>query len=42
MSRTTSKEDLHNWEEDGIVKEIVATSIKPATLEPEWNEELEL
>ena len=34
--------DLVQWQGDGLLSDIVATSIKPATLEPVWNEDLEL
>ena len=34
--------DLENWQKEGMVSEIMATSTKLATLNPDWNEEVEL
>ncbi len=43
MNKSVVKEkDLEVWQKEGLVVEIKATSIKKATLEPEWNEEIEL
>ena len=36
------KDGLEDWQEDGFVDNVVNTTIKQATLEPEWKEELEL
>ena len=36
------QKNLADWFSDGLIEEVELTSIKPATLEPEWNEELEL
>ena len=34
--------DLVHWKKEGLVSEVATTSIKLATLDPDWNEELEL
>ena len=34
--------DLVDWKKEGWVSDIASTSIKLATLDPDWDEELEL
>lgn len=34
--------NLVDWEREGLVKEVATTSVKPATLNPTWNEDFEL
>ena len=36
------KKDLQDWKEARMIGEIKTTDVKPATLEPEWNELVEL
>ena len=34
--------DLEDWQREKLVESIASTTIKSATLEPEWNEEVRL
>ena len=34
--------NLDTWQKEGMVKEVVTTTVKPATLTPEWGERFEL
>ncbi len=41
-SHLVKHKDLVDWKKEGWVDKIVNTSIKLATLDPDWDEELEL
>ena len=34
--------DLEEWQRERLVESIASTTIKPATLEPEWDEDIRL
>ena len=34
--------DLEEWQRERLVESLAATTVKPATLEPEWNEDVYL
>ena len=42
QSATVSKNNLEDWHRERIVKNIVQSSTKPATQQPQWNERYEL
>ena len=36
------QKDLEDWQKDRLVESVSRTTVKPATLEPEWNEDIYL
>ena len=41
-SRAVQQKRLMDWQKERLVGEIASTTVKPATLEPTWNEDFEL
>jgi len=41
-SHQVKHKNLESWQKEGIVKDVVTTTVRPATLTPEWGEHFEL
>lgn len=36
------QKDLEHWRSEGLVENVVSTTVRKGTLDPEWNEEFEM
>lgn len=39
---TVKQKELHHWKKEKLVRSVLSTKVKQATLEPEWNEDFNL